>query len=96
MDAVESRDPKAYQRLIEELELVRFCHLICHWILQVRCGLACELVSDQPSAGTCSPSSRSGRGRREAGRQPEGAHRFAKLALADDCRVSVGSSPGSG
>jgi hypothetical protein len=84
--AVESRDAKAYQRLIEERQLLRFCHLICHWILQVHCGLACDLVSDQPERRDLFTELRqAGEAVAKLAANPEALDRFAKLALANDC-----------
>jgi hypothetical protein len=86
VDAVEARDPKAFGRLIEERQLVPFCHLICHWILQIRCGLACDLVSDQPERhDLITELHEAGEAVAKLAANPEALDRFAKLALGDDC-----------
>ena len=35
-------DPRAWQSLIDELELRPFCHLLCHWVCRVYCRLRCD------------------------------------------------------
>ena len=43
---IEKRDAAGYQRLITELKLQPYCHLICRWICAVRCRLVCRLFCE--------------------------------------------------
>ncbi|HEY2357721.1 MAG TPA: hypothetical protein VGH86_09745 [Phenylobacterium sp.] len=44
VDAIQDRDPEAYRRLVGELKIERFCHLLCFWACQVHARLLCEIV----------------------------------------------------
>ncbi len=43
-DAVQQRDRDAFQSLVKELKIERFCHLLCHWACAVYCRLVCRVV----------------------------------------------------
>jgi hypothetical protein len=43
-DAVQRRDRAAFQNLVRELRIQRFCHLLCYWTCMVYCRLTCEVV----------------------------------------------------
>ncbi|MEO6799737.1 MAG: hypothetical protein ABI178_07365 [Rhodanobacter sp.] len=43
-EAVLDRDPEVFNELIEELELQRVCHLLCHWACSIHWRMVCELV----------------------------------------------------
>jgi hypothetical protein len=34
-------DPSDWKRLVEELKIERFCHLLCHWVCSVHCRIRC-------------------------------------------------------
>jgi len=42
--AVSERDGAAFRALVRELEIERFCHLLCHWVCAVRGRLICRVV----------------------------------------------------
>lgn len=42
--AIEKGDAAGYRRLITELKLQPYCHLICHWICTIRCRLICRWI----------------------------------------------------
>jgi hypothetical protein len=42
--AVEDRDSARFSSLVTELEIERFCHLLCHWVCAVRHRLVCEVI----------------------------------------------------
>src|SRR5258708_3660480 len=44
VDAIQDRDREAYRRLVRELKIERFCHLLCFWACQVHTRLLCEVV----------------------------------------------------
>jgi len=87
VEAVDSRDSKKYQGLISELELVRFCHLICHWVLLLRCGLVCELVSDPEAKrrDLFTELREAGAAIAKLAANPDALQQVGKLALAGDC-----------
>ena len=43
-NAVQQQDAAAYMRLVAELKIERFCHLLCHWVSIILCRLSCEVV----------------------------------------------------
>ena len=43
---IEKRDSAGYRRLIKELDLEPYCHLICRWVCAVRCRLVCRRFCD--------------------------------------------------
>jgi hypothetical protein len=45
---IEKRDAAGYRRLIKELRLEPYCHLICRWVCAVRCRLVCRLFCEPP------------------------------------------------
>lgn len=45
-DAVEDRDGPAFKRLVGDLKIERFCHLLCYWACQIHSRLLCEIVCD--------------------------------------------------
>lgn len=47
--AVIAEDEKAFTSLIQELELVRFCHQICHWIAYEVCERFCFCICRPPA-----------------------------------------------
>jgi hypothetical protein len=42
--AVEAQDPKAFEAVVNELELGRFCIQLCHWICSWHCHRFCRCV----------------------------------------------------
>lgn len=52
VEALEKRDQKAFQAIVQEFELGPLCHLFCHWLCVVRyrliCRWVCGLVVEQP------------------------------------------------
>jgi hypothetical protein len=42
VDIVEKVDTKAYLGLLDELDVGRFRHLLCHWVCRIRCELVCR------------------------------------------------------
>ncbi len=44
--AVEERDRDAWQELIDNSELARFSHLLCHWVSTIHYRLVCDVVCD--------------------------------------------------
>jgi hypothetical protein len=44
VDAISCGDGAAYRAVLEELKLVEFCHLICHWVCAIGYRRICELV----------------------------------------------------
>jgi hypothetical protein len=43
-DAVIKRDRDAWSKLVTELKIGRYCHLICHWVCMIRWRLVCRIV----------------------------------------------------
>jgi len=43
-DAIQERDRDGFQKLVRELEIERFRHLLCHWACVIRYRLICEVV----------------------------------------------------
>lgn len=48
LDAVDRQDVKSWRKLIDELNLQRFCHQLCHWLCFVRCRQICRLLCPDP------------------------------------------------
>ena len=46
--AIEDRDRDAFQKLVADLEIEPFCHLLCHWACGIRCRLVCTVVCPPP------------------------------------------------
>jgi hypothetical protein len=44
VEVVERQDVGGFQALVDELEVRRFRHLLCHWVCRVRCELVCRWV----------------------------------------------------
>lgn len=49
--SIETQNANEFKRLVEELELQSFCHLLCYWICSVQCGLYCDLVCEPKHIG---------------------------------------------
>ncbi len=48
MDAVDNEDVQAWQALVKELQLDRFCHQLCHWLCGLKCRWVCRLFCPDP------------------------------------------------
>jgi hypothetical protein len=48
LDAVETREVKAWRALIQRQKLQRFCHQLCHWLCGVQCRVACSILCPPP------------------------------------------------
>lgn len=46
--AVDREDTAAFDALVKELKLERFCHQLCHWLCTVRCRYVCTLLCPPP------------------------------------------------
>jgi hypothetical protein len=46
--AIQSRDQKAYQALVDELKIGPYCFQLCHWISVEICNLFCICVCPEP------------------------------------------------
>ncbi len=46
--AVEQEDAEAFQKMVLELGLQRFCHQLCQWLCAVRCRRVCRLLCTAP------------------------------------------------
>ena len=44
--AVETRDRRAFQRVVRAHDLGPICHLFCHWVCWIRYGLVCRWVCE--------------------------------------------------
>jgi hypothetical protein len=42
--AVSERDGEAFRALVRDLEIERFCHLLCHWVCAIRGRLICRII----------------------------------------------------
>ena len=47
-DAVSERDAEAFRSLVDDLDIGRFCHLLCHWVCAVRCRRICGVLCESP------------------------------------------------
>lgn len=48
VDAVDRVDAAAFEALLKQHQLERFCHQLCHWLCAVRCRLVCTLLCPPP------------------------------------------------
>lgn len=48
IDAVDREDALAFDALVKQLGLERFCHQLCHWLCLVRCRYICRLLCPPP------------------------------------------------
>ncbi len=43
-DSIQERNPEAFQSLVKDLDVQRFCHLLCHWACSIRWRMRCEIL----------------------------------------------------
>ncbi len=85
--AVEARDAREFGAIMEKLQLQRFCHVVCHWVLYFRCGISCGLVCEPPErpVDLFTELRLSGEAVAKLAANPNALAQLAKLAQAEAC-----------
>jgi len=88
--AVSERDPQAFRALVGELEIERFCHLLCHWVCAIHGRLVCRVVCAQeplPRIHLAQELTRAGQVLGRLAANQEAFSAASKAAAAGDCEV---------
>jgi hypothetical protein len=88
VEVVERTDVDGFEGLVDELQIQRFRHLLCHWVCRVRCDLVCRWVCERetPRADLADELRSAGESIRKLATSPRAMAEAVRAVRAGDCQ----------